>query len=97
MDKHTPGPRWTPWVAWAKHKNGVCDRLGRYAILQAGAGPRPIIADNIRTEADALCMAAAPELLEALESLVREVEGYFSAEELRLDRARAAIIKATKE
>jgi hypothetical protein len=83
-------PRWTPWSAWAKHKNGVRDRLGRYEILGPGERARPVIADNIRTEADALVMAAAPELLTLLKSIMEHE--YVSGQ--TYDEIEAAIAKA---
>ena len=59
------------------------------AVATTGAG--------VRTKANARLIAAAPELLEALEGMVRllEVEDARLANFGEVDRARAALAKAT--
>jgi hypothetical protein len=98
--KHTPAP----WQAWPIPN----DRLKRLAVVCVndkncpGAG-KQIVADDIRTQADALLIAAAPELLEALKMLVasqdesEHMQDERSYKQLRAatDNARAAIAKAT--
>jgi hypothetical protein len=54
---------------------------------------------SVATEADALLIAAAPDLLAALKELIDQLEGigipdWHGAEGLSLDQARAAINKA---
>lgn len=102
---HTPAP----WLA----SQGMEDDLTRWVIVAGGGGPRYHLAtiangqpgDCLETEgATARLMAAAPELLEALQFLLAASEcadetgyvedhGFVNLEELQA-RARAAIAKA---
>lgn len=86
----------TPWIAWAKHKGGVPDRLGRYAILGHSEGRgKPVIADNIRTKSDAWKMAAADDMLIALDALLHFEIGHVGSNAGQaVVLARAAIAKA---
>lgn len=92
-----------PWAVWQKHKNGVRDRLGRYAVLKDGPGAREVIADNLRTHAYANLVAAAPDLLAACEDALADAqEALMWAESseiqgllARCERLQAAIAKAT--
>jgi hypothetical protein len=57
------------------------------------------VCSSVATEADALLIAAAPDLLAALKELIDQLEGigipdWHGAEGLSLDQARAAINKA---
>lgn len=97
MSKHTPGP-------W----NMTADGGGFYVeggdLLVAWAqevDPCPSGAEDYfpgdTTEANARLIAAAPELLEALELLTAGIENSVSDTYIPLVKARAAIAKATGE
>lgn len=112
MNKHTPGP----WVMDTIQTSvGICHRIGpfpprrpddetvRHACLYADypSGSNP--ADR-ELEANARLIAAAPELLEALEDLKREiilsdVDMDYIDSHFRpwIEKARAAIARATDE
>lgn len=86
--KHTPGP-WTPCPL-------PRDRLGRWLVTSPGAGTgKPVICERIRTEANAKLIAAAPDLLTALEAVVAAARVSDTELALALDAARTAIAKAT--
>lgn len=92
MSGHTPGPwRASPWSAAEMAVNATVDG-------------KPFLVAGYSLPADAKLIAAAPELLAALEQFVAEyvelVEsgdaGFWSAEdEAKVIKARAAIAKAT--
>lgn len=88
MNKHTPGP----WV-----KNGInwYGSNGEKVVISNG----PAYGSKIHfpsAEANTRLIAAAPELLEALETLAEHFEYYMGDNECRpLENARAAIAKAT--
>ena len=92
MSKHTPGP----WEIEGTPRRG-------WDIFSLGEERRYITSDPMRERAinyerDARLMAAAPELLEALEKVVSFVdagEGTWTVEEQQ--KARAAIAKAKGE
>jgi len=92
MSKHTLGP----WVVFDDHPDKVCfhiredNRFDEIATIYRYRGnPRD-------TLADARLIAAAPELLEALEALVLDESKEYIPTRL-WDAARAAIAKAKGE
>ena len=94
MSKHTPGP-WRVVDSWNDHM--VEGQNGEEIIWQDGPHNTPTI-----NEANARLIAAAPDLLEALEDLIllaqavmHENGGYMVDDEL--SDARAAIAKAKGE
>jgi len=100
MTEHTPGP----WHAWAKdgwHVSDGADRIADLAELddQCFGYDEAIELE----EANAHLIAAAPELLEACQALVKMIDyaveagmnGSISNQCITTDRARAAIAKAT--
>jgi len=92
--KHTDGP-WAFECGDHSHRyvhvTDADDRTVHYKY--AAAGPN----EAARDEANARLIASAPDLLEALQSLVANLaEGDFISE-TRIDAARAAIARATGE
>jgi hypothetical protein len=90
--KHSPGP-WTadldsPIAAIPGH----IVRVGGFAIalLWKGGGTHGVS----RQRANALLIAAAPELLESLAELVAAIDALGTVKLPRMERARAAITKA---
>ena len=100
MSKHTPGP-WTidycdgdqhyPYIKAGQHVSGgyrvsyiIADKIGG----REPAGDRSEVAANARL------LAAAPDLLEALQLLMRKVECGTALHCEICDQARAAIAKA---
>ena len=101
MSKHTPGP----WVVVGSRTKYVEARLVG-SLMQEVAACGPTLADEgygQQQEANARLIAAAPDLLEALQELCEIVEDAIeqkSAKDLdsfTLQPARAAIAKATGE
>ncbi len=95
--KHTPGP-WralclSKYTRVMRDRQPMPDETGSVQICHiAGPGDndlRPFNED--RWEADARLIAAAPELLEALQAVVRIAD----RKTVEFDKARAAIAKAT--
>lgn len=87
MSKHTPGP----W-RFSSHPHD-----GNYMRIHCGSDPRE--GDNLRGycgEANARLIAAAPELLEALQAFANEIVPINPHDPLWVN-ARAAIAKATGE
>jgi hypothetical protein len=112
--KHTPGP----WKYSVTHPLSgsawfvVVDRNGSGPIMDVGghekngqiAEAKYLITDPQEIEANARLIAAAPELLEALELLLADAEGLYKAtggmftdERFPFVTARAAIAKATND
>ena len=96
MTKHTPGP-WRWWLC----KDGSYDSNNDY--VQVAGRPEHVAQIRIASvsEADLCLIAAAPDLLEALRTIVKSLsdqddEGMIEHAEPMI-RARAAIQKATKE
>jgi gentisate 1,2-dioxygenase len=90
MSKHTPGP-WKIVDAWNDHM--VEGQNGEEIIWQDGPHGTPTI-----NEANARLIAAAPDLLEALENLADYVDERAGDNECRpIENARAAIAKAKGE
>lgn len=95
--KHTPGP----WVASCRSISYAGGEWSEDEFLQWEVdGPRTPYGRGNYFQADALLIAAAPELLEALEGLLCWCQGY-EADKLNphafshMESARAAIAKAT--
>lgn len=89
MNKHTPGP----WVARPVPNVGVRGHTG-YAI-DFNEDQEQVV-DFVYEEADANLIAAAPDLLEALDELVRHQEA-LGRHNVIIDKSRAAIAKARGE
>lgn len=93
--KHTPGE-------WFTHREGhstvyVECRIGG-GLIQAVAACRPNAAGREQQEANARLIAAAPELLEALQGILSCVSVRIDDPRIeKFDAARAAIAKATGE
>jgi len=90
MSNHTPGP-------WEVDSHGIVRDIHRKPIKHASAFIEGAYYDNDATEestANANLIAAAPDLLAALESLVGAVDPYCMT---NLDDAKAAIAKAKGE
>lgn len=86
--KHTPGP-WT--VVDQVAVDGSCTTLvkgGDHVVCKSSARPKA----RQKQDADAALIAAAPDLLAALQTMVRGMDFQHS---WALDNARAAIAKAT--
>ena len=72
------------------------DRLKRWEVLEDSAGTgKIVVAEHIRTEAYARLIAAAPDLLEALQACV--FYAISGGDEWVADKAQAALTKATEE
>lgn len=87
MSKHTPGP----WSAQQRQDQGVYDffalnKPSPFATAQASS--------SIEAEANARLIAAAPELLDALQEIVEAQKGGYLGWS-HIDAASAAIAKAT--
>ena len=98
MSKHTPGP----WTQGTSRAGKECVWLNGRTEPDHGMGPEHTWIDCC-TEANARLIAAAPDLLEALQSAERAMSNkHFAAEVLAHDSIvremiRAAIAKATGE
>lgn len=93
--KHTPGPWEWDGSVWNYDSENEAPWL-----VQSGSDHRVfVLLGSIKAnkEADARLIAAAPELLEALQMLVADFGDYPASERpcLAFDKARAAIAKAT--
>lgn len=100
--KHTPGPwsvgQYTPTAAFLSIKNHSCVCDPETMALIACTGP----ADDRQSQIDADLIAAAPDLLEALQSTYEALLVSYPLHSIEMDRrsaileqARAAIAKAT--
>ena len=93
MSKHTPGP-WRVVDSWNDHM--VESQNGEEIIWQDGPHDTPTI-----NEANARLIVAAPDLLEALESMLQSFLITQSLDDYPIDapcnKARAAIAKAKGE
>jgi hypothetical protein len=92
MNKHTPGP-------WHVFKDSsIYSKHADYTLAEMVAGMTVE-----EWDANARLMAAAPELLEALQSFLNWSDSVYYGEDTRRelvrakDKARAAIVKATGE
>lgn len=89
MSKHTPGP----WVAHSLMVSEAGQPISRGRdICHCGIGMRPP-SDSRQAMANARLIAAAPELLEALQAVVRVA----NRDTMEFFAAHAAIAKATGE
>lgn len=89
MGEHTKGP----WV-WYENPSGGCrvqTTVGIADVLSRAGVPHPV---QESCAANARLIAAAPELLEALERVEREARRLHVDDILDLTAARAAIAKA---
>lgn len=83
--KHTPGP----WF-----ENGVTVMTGQTSLAHVLNPYKGVVRARDRVEANARLMAAAPELLEALQDMLVLQAGISADPQDTLQRARAAIEKA---
>lgn len=94
MSKHTPGP-WTVLDEPNQLDDGGEDDVGSVAYMVESRKAGAFVAQHIYIDADASLIAAAPELLEALQALMaRDLESRLSGFP-EVAAARAAIAKAT--
>ena len=99
MNKHTPGPwiavrGYAYWEVEPQRKGG--ERKPPYQIADTCSSD-PANPDKGLQEANARLIAAAPELLEALENLLKVHEGEGGTQYNAADIVRAAIAKARGE
>ncbi|HHJ1522749.1 hypothetical protein ISE07_26110 [Pseudomonas aeruginosa] len=88
---HTPGP----WVVVDGHYPSFIEIKGpSFGISVVTAALDLDFNDYMSRTADARLIAAAPELLEALQSCIQQITALCSADDVP-DQARAAIAKAT--
>jgi len=89
-EQHTPGP----WVVEKTDGYVVCELTAGWCVVATEADP-----NKYSPEADARLIAAAPELLAALEDLLDICDGDPGepAEFQAASRARDAVVKATGE
>ena len=92
MSKHTPGP----WIIY-EFVDGYEIRAPEAECYVATASDPEAVWGAIGREEDARLIAAAPELLEALENLLKVHEGEGGTQHNAADMARAAIAKAKGE
>ncbi len=96
--KHTPGPWSTDEAEHDEPYQDINIRAGSRPICRVWKDDAPVRDYNAEQDADAKLIAAAPDLLEALEDLLQTMEQH---EQLAGgaciygDNARAAIAKAT--
>lgn len=93
MAQHTPGP----W-SHGELSGDILDPRGRSIceILDANGEPHGGVPIK-QAEANARLIAAAPELLNALKEMLRSMVGRHDESVPAVERARAAIAKATGE
>ena len=93
MTEHTPGP----WTASARHysNDGTQDEMSGLGWEIEGP-PEPSLRGQFAKAADAYLIAAAPDLLEALEHLLLDYESEWGSELVDYEYAdvRAALAKA---
>ncbi|HCF3952659.1 TPA: hypothetical protein NID70_002237 [Pseudomonas aeruginosa] len=89
MSKHTPGP----WHVGGPNKCTIYDKHGQ-RLANSFEGVMATQRTDSECEANARLCAAAPELLEALQSCIQQITALCSADDVP-DQARAAIAKAT--
>ncbi|HEJ2888666.1 TPA: hypothetical protein SL252_005163 [Pseudomonas aeruginosa] len=89
MSKHTPGP----WHVGGPNKCTIYDKHGQ-RLANSFEGVMATQRRDSECEANARLCAAAPELLEALQSCIQQITALCSADDVP-DQARAAIAKST--
>jgi pimeloyl-ACP methyl ester carboxylesterase len=92
---HTPGP----WTAWKEEEYHAIGSSNGRALALVYLCDYPEEQGEKQAQANARLIAAAPELLEALQDLLRQVERdcLNTRHGVRTGRAREAITKATKQ
>ena len=90
LNTHTPGP----WAIEAA-PNGYTYIRAEHRAEIALVGSENMLADDSSAASNAMLIAAAPDLLEALRDLVEAVEDPEASSLMRLNAARDAIAKAT--
>lgn len=97
MNKHTPGPWTAIATGWATNPHAVwVKKKGVHSVAVANLPDRATISEAER-EANARLISAAPDLLDALQTMP---QGLSSTDEewwAWIDKARTAIDKATGE
>lgn len=88
MSKHTPGP-WDKWQTIAAHAATAEEMKVVLAFFYGGKPEK-----EEEAIANTRLIAAAPDLLEALQLILSSISGW-GADTTPLDKARAAISKAT--
>lgn len=88
MSKHTPGPWWPK-----RSKTESCDGSLRWYVEHDGAGIWNDGVPSVCSEANAHLIAAAPDLYEALNALLPDLDA-LGIQGLRVEAARAALAKA---
>ncbi|HHW2860376.1 TPA: hypothetical protein ACUUCQ_005146 [Pseudomonas aeruginosa] len=91
MRKHTPGP----WEI-ERYSDGLIQIVGDVRIVSDDEENVTTVVEAVARgdEANARLIAAAPELLEALQVCIQQITALCSADDVP-DQARAAIAKAT--
>lgn len=91
MRKHTPGP----WEI-ERYSGGLIQIVGDVRIVSDDEENVTTVVEAVARgdEANARLIAAAPELLEALQVCIQQITALCSADDVP-DQARAAIAKAT--
>ncbi|HBP6823498.1 TPA: hypothetical protein L6B08_26940 [Pseudomonas aeruginosa] len=89
MMKHTPGP----WHVGGPNKCTIYDKHSQ-RLANSFEGVMATQRTDSECEANARLIAAAPELLEALQVCIQQITALCSADDVP-DQARAAIAKAT--
>lgn len=93
MSKHTPGP----WAVDESRHDGCINRIKPFRHIGMASGYKVKPGDPEENEANARLMAAAPDLLEALEAFIAHGEQAFGHDFEVMIQARAAIAKARGE
>ena len=82
--KHTPAPWSAKWVMRDSSS-------GQYRVSH-----RPFLNSRAESVANSKLISAAPDLLEALEAMLEDFDGWSDEFILSIEKARAAIEKATQ-
>lgn len=90
MSKHTPGP----WRFGGPEKCTIYDRFGQ-RIANSFEGVMATQRSDSECQANAKLIASAPDLLEALQAIIEDMDSEHGTE-YDYNKARAAIKKATE-